>query len=342
MTYERVDRGHARMSKRSNPPKRSVSPSIELLGERRQKRLRLEEDDDEDYEDTSSEEETSNDGSAAGNTNDRREGRINDDTSRTNHRECAQIPKKPFRWDITTPTSCGPTHIPEANGSLADSGGTGRSAVARNKDAYQHNNTPSGSRSRNTDLGGKCMTPAAQNLLRAAQAIEQHETDLKAIHVRQETQISFLKEELERMRQEIARMKQAEGKYARLERRVEEVRSSRRAEADEELLRQVQKRLDDNEESYNDIKGTVRADLELLRKRMESVEGLASKGERDNKANLKTLLQRVEALEGLASKEKDDIKDILESLQKRVGALEGLKSVSAFDMLQRLVGPNGR
>ncbi|KAL3464643.1 hypothetical protein BJX64DRAFT_254021, partial [Aspergillus heterothallicus] len=106
---------------------------------------------------------------------------------------------------------------------------------------------------------------------------------------------------MDRMRQEIARMKQNERRYMKLEKTVEDLISSRRAEADEAILREVQKRLDDSQKGYAEIKRMV---------------------------------------DELAGNNDSEIQVELESLQKRVESLEGLKSVSAFDMLQRLVGPN--
>jgi hypothetical protein len=68
---------------------------------------------------------------------------------------------------------------------------------------------------------------------------------------------------------------------------MEDLRSSSRAETDESLLRQVEKRLDDNkqlyEESYKNIQdmlngirtkdgGQSQFELEMVRKRVESIE----------------------------------------------------------------------
>jgi hypothetical protein len=131
------------------------------------------------------------------------------------------------------------------------------------------------------------MIQAAQGMLQAARALEKHESNFRAVQARQETQIPKLKEELHRMVEEVAQSKQDESRYAKLEKAMEDLRSSSRAETDESLLRQVEKRLDDNkqlyEESYKNIQdmlngirtkdgGQSQFELEMVRKRVESIE----------------------------------------------------------------------
>jgi chromosome segregation ATPase len=209
-----------------------------------------------------------------------------------------QSSEKPYPWNITTSTPSGPVHISAAPGPSTGICGRSESANTQNR-ARQDNSSPSGKKARETKLAGPCKTPASQSLLQAAHALEQQESNLNALEARQESQNSYLKEELDRLRQEIAGMKR---RNTHLEKTVEDLRSSRQAEMEEALLRQIHKRLNDSDELY--------------------------------KERFKELKHEVDEMK---IKETTEIKPGLESVQKRVELLERFfKKLSAFDLLEKL------
>ncbi|KAL3451089.1 hypothetical protein BJX65DRAFT_234522 [Aspergillus insuetus] len=209
-----------------------------------------------------------------------------------------QSSEKPYPWNITACTPSGPFHISAPAGSSTDIGGPSGSATTRSRAPLQENSSPSGKKARETGLAGKSMTTASQTLFQAAHALQQHESNLNLLEARHESQNSYLKEELDRLRQEIAGMKR---RNSHLEKTVEDLKSSRQAETEEALLGRIHERLNDNEELYKERFKEIKHEV----------------------TDMKT-------------KEITDIKPGLESVQKRVELLERFfKKLSVFDLLQK-------
>ncbi|KAL2836225.1 hypothetical protein BJX68DRAFT_250936 [Aspergillus pseudodeflectus] len=210
-----------------------------------------------------------------------------------------QSSEKPYPWNITTSTPSGPVHISAATGLSTDIGRPSELANTQYRAARQENSSPSGKKARETKLAEPCKPPASQSLLQAAHALQQQESNLNALEARQESQNSYLKEELDRLRQEIAGMKR---RNTHLEKTVEDLRSSRQAEMEEALLRQIHKRLNDSDELYKERFNEVKHEVDEMK-----------------------------------IKETTEIKPGLESVQKRVELLERFfKKLSAFDLLEKL------
>ncbi|KAJ0414345.1 hypothetical protein BJY00DRAFT_32933 [Aspergillus carlsbadensis] len=197
------------------------------------------------------------------------------------------------------PSEKPPVHVLAATGSSTDIGHPSKLADAQNRAAHQDNSSPSGKKTLETKLAERSMTPASQNLLQAAHALQQQESNLNVLEARQESQNSYLKEEIDRLRQEIAGMKR---RNTQLEKAVEDLRSSSQADMEEAMLRRIHKRLNDHEELY--------------------------------KQRFKHLMHEVD---GIKTKDMTDIRRKLESVQKRVDLHERFfKNVSAFDLLEKL------
>ncbi|KAL2799463.1 hypothetical protein BJX66DRAFT_292960 [Aspergillus keveii] len=222
-TYERATEARARRRNGSNASKRPTPPSS--LDERQQKKLRRGEEEDDAYEETSSEEEASDESeessSESGSDNDESENKNVGATA--NRPDGMQSSEKPYPWNITASTPSGSFRISAAAGSLTDIGGPSGSVTTRRRAHRQGNSSPSGKKACETGLAGQSRTPASQTLLQAAHALQQHESNLNLLEARHESQNSYLKEELDRLRQEIAGMKR---RNTHLEKIVEDLKSS--------------------------------------------------------------------------------------------------------------------